>query len=170
MAKVKRKKGKGGYLFFKELGGAPERHELSRTASVLVEAGLVRGRVLDYGCGHGYDADALGWEAWDPQYRPAKPEGPYDTIVVNHVVNILTRGSRKDLFKKVEALLAEEGSVFISTPRNIPVEGKHGPRHRLQNYVVLDLPTVYRDEKQEIYQWKKGASLKDLTKEFEDQF
>lgn len=170
MAKVKRKKGKGGFVFFKEFGGAPERIALSKTASVLLEAGLIRGRVLDYGCGHGYDAEQQGWDAWDPYYRPQEPQGPYDTIVVNHVLNILTRASRKALYARVDALLAEGGHAYLSTARNIPVDGKHGPRHRLQNYVLLDLPSVYCDDTEEIYALARGTSFKDRTQEFEDQF
>lgn len=60
MAKVRLKKGKQGYAFFKELGGAPSRNALSRTARVHIEQKLVSGRVLDYGCGHGFDADDQG--------------------------------------------------------------------------------------------------------------
>jgi hypothetical protein len=33
--------------------------------------GLVRGRVLDCGCGHGFDADHFGWDAYDPFYLSA---------------------------------------------------------------------------------------------------
>jgi hypothetical protein len=79
LAKVKSKRGRAGYVFFKELGGAPRRIALSKTARVLAEAGLVRGQVLDHGCGLGFDAGRLGWEAYDPYYRPAAPAGPYDT-------------------------------------------------------------------------------------------
>lgn len=170
MAKVKRKKGKGGYQFFKELGGAPTRESLSKTATVLIEKGLIIGRVLDYGCGHGFDADHQGWEAYDPQYRPNELEGYFDTIIVNHVANILTRSSRKALFDHVESLLTEEGKAYISVPRNIPLKGKPGPRYRLQNYVILELPSLYADDKQEIYVVAKGNQIKDKTKEYEDQF
>ena len=101
MAKAKSKRGRGGYVFFKELGGAPDRKALSKTARVLIEGHLIRGRVLDYGCGLGFDADQQGWEAYDPYYRPGQPAGPYDTILVNHVASILTRASRAELFRAV---------------------------------------------------------------------
>jgi hypothetical protein len=83
MAKVKSNRGRAGYVFFKELGGAPDRKVLSKTARVLIDGKLIRGRVLDYGCGLGFDADQQGWEAYDPYYRPRKPTGIYDTIIVN---------------------------------------------------------------------------------------
>ena len=168
MAKVKSQRGRAGYVFFKELGGAPPRRALSKTARVLLERKLVRGRVLDYGCGHGYDADQLGWDAYDPYYRPVHPTGPYDTVIVNHVANILTRSSRQALFAAVNALLADGGSAFISVARNIPPAGKAGPRRRLQNYVVLVLPSVFADGEEEIYQLAKGAAFTDRTREYEE--
>ncbi len=168
MAKVKIKGGKGGYVFFKELGGAPDRKALSKTATVLLEQNLVRGRVLDYGCGHGHDADEEAWEAYDPYYRPTKPNGVYDTIIVNHVANILTKQSRADLFSQVNALLTEGGTAYISVARNIPQSGKHGPRRRLQNYVILTLPCIFEDGEEAIYSMAKNSEYEDRTREFEE--
>src|SRR5262245_7503028 len=132
MAKVKSKRGRAGYMFFKERGGAPDRKALSKTARVLIEGNLIRGRVLDYGCGLGFDADQNGWEAYDPYYRPDEPTGAYDTIIVNHVANILTQASRVMLLRTVNGLLAPGGAAYISVARNIPVAGKPGPRRRIQ--------------------------------------
>lgn len=168
VAKVKAKRGGRGYVFFKERGGAPDRKDLSKTARILIENNLVRGRVLDYGCGLGFDADRQGWEAYDPYYRPGQPTGPYDTIIVNHVANILTRNSREELFRAVNGLLAPSGSAFISVSRNIPVSGKPGPRRRIQNYVILTLPSIFSDDEEEIYQLTKDAAFEDRTREYED--
>ena len=168
VAKVKSMRGRGGYVFFKELGGAPDRKALSKTARVLIDGDLIRGRVLDYGCGLGFDADQQGWEAYDPYYRPGKPTGPYHTIVVNHVANILTRASRAELFHAVNVLLAPGATAFISVARNIPASGKAGPRRRIQNYVVLTLPWIFADEEEEIYVLAKDAVFEDRTREFEE--
>ncbi|MFO0952456.1 MAG: hypothetical protein U0835_15170 [Isosphaeraceae bacterium] len=167
MAKVKSKRGRGGFVFFKELGGAPERKTLSKTARVLLEQGLIRGRVLDYGCGLGFDADDRGWDAFDPYYRPTQPSGNYDTVVVNHVANILTRSSRAALLARVDALLTAGGAAFVSVARNIPVSGKAGARRRIQNYVVLTLPSVFADDEEEIYRLDCRAAYEDRTVEFE---
>src|SRR5262245_66557240 len=107
-------KGKRGFRFVKELGGAIQRETLSRTAQILVERGLVRGRVLDYGCGFGFDADHFGWEAYDPHYRQKPPEGVFDVVVCNHVANMLTRSSRRQLFVTLEGLLAQRGKAYVS--------------------------------------------------------
>ncbi len=167
MAHVKQKNGRGGYVFFKELGGAVGREALSTTARILIEADLIWGRVLDYGCGLGDDARLQGWDTYDPHYRPEKPMGLYDTIVVNHVANMLTQKSRRKLFEAVNALLAPEGSAYISVSRNIPASGKPGSRRRIQNYVVLTLPSVFTDTKEEIYALTKDSVYEDRTQEFE---
>ena len=167
MAKIKSKRGRAGYVYFKELGGAPARQGLSKTARTLLDAGLIRGRTLDYGCGLGFDAREQGWDAYDPYYRPVAPAGPYDTILVNHVANMLTRSSRQELFQAVNALLGPRGMAYVSVARNIPARGKAGLRRRIQNYVVLTLPSVFRDEEEEIYRLDKDAAFEDRTREFE---
>lgn len=168
MAKVKSKRGGARYVFFKERGGAPQRQALSKTARVLIEGNLIRGRILDYGCGLGFDADRQGWEAYDPYYRPDEPTGPYDTLIVNHVANILTRASREELFRSVNALLAPSGVAYVSASRNIPLSGKQGPRRRIQNYVIVTLPAIFADDEEEIYRLAKDAAFEDRTREFED--
>ena len=120
------------------------------------------------GCGLGFDADQHGWDAYDPYYRPGKPTGAYATIIVNHVANILTRASRAELLRTVNALLAPGGVAFISVARNIPASGKPGPRRRIQNYVVLTLPSVFADDEEEIYRLAKDAAFEDRTREFEE--
>ena len=48
------------------LGHAIRRPRPSRAAAYLVANDLLRGRVIDYGCGFGFDADHFGWESYDP--------------------------------------------------------------------------------------------------------
>lgn len=168
MAKVKRSRGKSGYVFFKELGGAPSRAALSKTARVLIDKELLKGRVLDFGCGQGFDAAQLGWDAFDPYYRNSPVAGPYDTIVVNHVANVLTRGSRTKLFENVRELLSDAGIAYVSVARNIPVGGKAGARRRIQNYVVLTAKSIFADDEEEIYAIPKNSQFEDRTKEFEE--
>jgi SAM-dependent methyltransferase len=161
-------KGKRGFRFIKELGGAIRRETVSTTARVLDDRDLLRGRILDYGCGYGFDADHFGWEAFDPHTRQKAPEGLFDTIVCNHVVNMLTRSSRQKLFQALVDLLTPRGKAYLSVSRKIPVTGKLAMRKRIQNYVVLTLPSVYRDEDLEIYRLEPGSAFEDLTQEFEE--
>lgn len=155
-----------GHRFVKELGGAFPRTEPSRTAQFLVQKHLIKGRTLDYGCGYGVDAKAFKWESYDPYYQQKLPPGPFDTIVCNLVANTLIRSSRLKLYKALEELLAENGKAYIAVARNIPQRGKCGPRHRIQNYVILTLPTAFSDKDLEVYVLAKGQVFEDKTKEF----
>jgi SAM-dependent methyltransferase len=161
-------KGKRGFRFIKELGGAIRRETISKTARFLQEQRLLRGRILDYGCGFGFDADHFGWEAYDPHYRQKLPDGLFDTIVCNHVANMLTRDSRRELFTAIQALLAPHGKAYLSVSRKIPRAGKIAMRKRIQNYVVLTLPSLFRDDDLEIYRLEAGSPFEDLTQEIED--
>src|SRR5262249_40957495 len=157
-----------GFRFIKELGGAIRRETVSKTARVLAERRLLRGRVLDYGCGFGFDADHFGWEGYDPHYRQKLPQGQFDTIVCNHVANMLTRASRQELFAVLKALLTARGKAYVSVSRKIPMCGKIAMRKRIQNYVVLTLPSLYRDGELEIYRLEGGNDFEDRTEEIED--
>jgi len=163
-------KGQRGFRFIKELGGAIRRETVSKTARFLEEHRLLRGRTLDYGCGFGFDADHFGWEAFDPHYRQKLPEGRFDTIVCNHVANMLTRDSRQELFGAIQALLAFQGKAYVSVSRKIPRTGKIAVRKRIQNYVVLTLPSLFRNDELEIYRLEAGSAFEDLTQEIEERY
>jgi SAM-dependent methyltransferase len=133
------------------------------SAQIVVDRDLVHGRVLDYGCGYGFDASHYGWEAYDPYYRPVPPEGPYDTILCTLVLNVLSRRKRADALNHIRELLAESGHAYLAVPRNVPRTGKLGIHHSLQNYVVLSLPSIYRDDMLEIYDLTKNVPVDDTT-------
>lgn len=145
-------------------GGAIKRTSPSKAAVLLSK--LVRGRTLDYGCGWGFDADYFKWESFDPYYRPRKLEGSYDTIVCISVINALSRNNRAKVIEKIQGLITESGTAYLAVPRDLPVTGKMGIHHSLQNYVVLTLPTVYSDASLEIYSLKKGSKFNDKTQEY----
>ena len=156
-----------GYRYIKELGGAIRRQTVSAAARWLVENGRVHGRVLDYGCGFGFDADHFGWEAFDPYYRQTIPQGSYDTILCNHVLNMLTRDSRSEAIASIQNYLAASGTAWLIVPRNIPPRGKVALRKRIQNYVVLDLPSVRSTDELEIYRLDRQTIVIDQTDEIE---
>ena len=164
MAKIKTKT---GYRFIKELGGAIRHQDPSFAASWLVENQPVKDPVLDFGCGHGYDADHFGWSGYDPYYRQQEPEGTFNTVICNRVLNMLTRESRQSAIESIRRFLSDDGIAWLVVPRNIPVIGKLGARKRIQNYVVLDLPSVYKDERLEIYQLTATGKVNDKTQEIE---
>jgi 2-polyprenyl-3-methyl-5-hydroxy-6-metoxy-1,4-benzoquinol methylase len=149
-------------------GGAIKRTKPSNAAQIIAKALdlSTSPRVLDFGCGHGFDADHFGWESYDPYYRPNKPQGSYDYILCIGVVNALTRNNRNKVITEIRNLLSENGTAFLAVPRNIPKTGKLGIHHSLQNYVVLTLPSLHCSDSLEIYMLKKASKFKDKTKEY----
>ena len=164
MAKIRNRR---GFRFIKELGGAVRRNAVSNGAQWLVAQRRIKGRTLDFGCGFGFDADFHGWDAFDPYYRPNEPTVGYDTIVCNHVLNMLTRESRRRAIEKIRQWLEPSGVAYLIVPRNIPETGKIGLRKRIQNYVLLTLPSVFADDKLEIYRLQPESEFDDVTDELE---
>jgi hypothetical protein len=148
------------------LGGAVKRTRPSRAAEILVAHGRAVGRVLDYGCGYGLDADTFDWDAYDPYYRPTQPTGPYDTVVCTLVLNALTRNNRAKVLTHIRELLGEHGRAYLGVARDLPRSGKLGMHHSLQNFVVLTLPSVYADSRLEIYELSRTAVFEDLTRDY----
>jgi hypothetical protein len=148
------------------MGTAVKRDRPSQAAAVLVGRGLIRGRVLDYGCGFGFDADHFGWESYDPFYRPTAPAGEFDTIVCTQVLNALSRNNRAKAIERIRGLLAADGVAYLGVARYVPLAGKMGVHHSLQNYVVLTLPSVFADAKLEIYRLGKDAAFEDRTTDY----
>jgi hypothetical protein len=80
---------------------------------------------------------------------------------------MLTRDSRKELYRALQALLAPQGKAYVSVSRKIPKAGKIALRKRIQNYVVLTLPSLFGDDEVEIYRLEAGSGFEDLTQEIE---
>lgn len=57
----------------------------------LAKMGLLKGKMLDYGCGRGYDADAFGMAKYDPFWFKCDDfcAGEFDTITCNYVLNVI---------------------------------------------------------------------------------
>ena len=80
---------------------------------------------------------------------------------------MLTRASRQELFRAIQTLLAPQGKAYLSVSRKIPRSGKIAMRKRIQNYVVLTLPSLFRDDELEIYRLEAGGDFEDRTQEIE---
>lgn len=73
---------------------AKERDKLSFPGRILLERGLLKGKVLDFGCGHGKDVETLRnqnvkIEGYDPHYFKNYPSEKFDTILCFYVLNVL---------------------------------------------------------------------------------
>jgi SAM-dependent methyltransferase len=111
----------------------------------LQQEGLIEGRVLDYGCGRGFDAGHYGFDAYDPNWRPRCVSGTYDTVTCIYVLNVVTGAVAADIILKVRRLLAPGGTAYIAVRRDIPRAGRKG-RGCYQRYVTLDAPAILLKE------------------------
>ena len=128
---------------------AIDRKRISAPARYLKRAGLLKGRVLDFGCGHGMDARALKCDRYDPHYYPWWPKHKYSTILVTYVLNVLPHEERMKIFEEVVKLANGHGChVYFTVRRDLKIESDS------QFIVTLDfMPTVVRQHGYEIYDW-----------------
>jgi hypothetical protein len=147
------------------LGGAIQRKTPSKASIIYKNLNILKGRILDYGCGYGLDAKVNNWESYDPYYNDVKLEGLFDTIVCTNVLSAVSSKIRIEIIENIRDLLKEDGCAYFAMPRNLPVKGKlSGYARRPQNYVVLTLESIYKDNKIEIYKFKKFSKFVDKTK------
>lgn len=82
------------------------------------------GRVLDYGCGRGKDAQRFALKKYDPHYFPAKPMGKFDTILCTYVLNVLPSDIERSLVvHTILHMLRPGGIAYFTVRRDIPKEG-----------------------------------------------
>ncbi len=124
------------------------RSRMSWPAAELMKTGLLVGRILDYGCGHGRDADELGpvCRRWDPHWSPRMPRGRFDTVLVTYVLNVLPIEEEAGILERVRTKLRPGGLAFITVRRDV---GKDGPTSTgtYQRNVELDLPVFLEVKK-----------------------
>lgn len=86
------------------------------------------GRVLDFGCGKGKDVEhltALGFDVtgYDPNHRPERPTGKFETILCTFVMNTRTKEVRDSILREIQGFMAPGGMAFISVRRDIKADG-----------------------------------------------
>jgi SAM-dependent methyltransferase len=86
----------------------------------------LKGKVLDFGGGKGYDylylkQNNIDAYYWDPNYifKKIKNECPFeensfDTITCTYVLNTLAKNERNEVIKHIQRLLTKNGKAYIS--------------------------------------------------------
>jgi 2-polyprenyl-3-methyl-5-hydroxy-6-metoxy-1,4-benzoquinol methylase len=103
---------------------AIKRYKPSKPMQELYQRGLLAGRCLDYGCGQGYDAAHYGTAKYDPYYANTMPDGQFDTITCNYVLNVIEHNT--DLIAVLEAIkskLTDNGIAYITVRTDIKRDG-----------------------------------------------
>lgn len=138
---------------------AMTRHKLSAPSRWIKEQGLLRGEVLDYGCGKGKDAKLLRCDKYDPYYFPSYPYGLYDTILCTYVLNTMPVRQREEVIKSVISLLTVGGRAFFTVRRDIKQDGTTSTG-TFQETVKLSedkFQLLTQDSKKAIYSYYKGG-------------
>lgn len=130
-----------------QLQHSPEKTAIKRTtastpAKYLNEKGFLKGDKLDFGCGHGKDAETFNMEKYDLVHHPIFPKKKYDTITAQYVLNVETKNKEKEILKEIQSLLKKNGQAFITVRRDLKQEGLT-TKGTYQRNVILDLPVVY---------------------------
>ena len=134
----------------------------------LIKFKLVKGRVLDFGCGLGKDVsflkslniDAAGY---DPYYSPTYPEGKFDTILCLYVLNILLPEEQAHVLMAISEMLKPSGTAYFAVRRDIKHNGfRIHLKHKCPVYqcnVVLPFKSIIKTPHCEIYEYKHYNQL-----------
>ena len=141
---------------------AIEREDLSFPAKYLLKQNLIKGKILDFGCGFGSDVTLLekkGFDiiGYDPFYFPQYPQNKFDTILCLYVLNVLFSNKQSEVIMEVSRLLKQGGKAYFAVRRDLKKEGfrEHyvHKKYTYQCYVELPFNSIYRDDRCEIYQY-----------------
>ena len=142
---------------------AKERKYLSYPSKWLLSQGLLKGSILDYGCGFGTDVSELGHKGfsiigYDPHYFPDRVEGKYDTVLCHYVLNVLEPLDQTDVLMEVSRYLKDIGTAYFTVRRDVKYQGfRTHKKHLKKTYqcqVKLPFESVFKNEFCEIYRYQ----------------
>lgn len=142
---------------------AKEREKLSFPARQLLEQNRLKGKVLDFGCGHGTDVEFLqekGIEiqGYDPHYFNQYPSGKFDTIICIYVLNVLLPTQQSQVIIEISELLKPGGTAYFTVRRDVRYEGYRTHKiHKKQTFqcnVELTFNSIFKNDFTEIYAYQ----------------
>jgi ATP adenylyltransferase len=148
---------------------AKERNSLSFPARIVLKNNLLKGDVLDFGCGFGTDMKILkekGFkvDGYDKHYFSEFPQKKYDTILCFYVLNVLLPEEQTKVLIDLSKLLKPTGRAYIAVRRDVKYEGFRMHKiHKRQTYqcnVVLNSKSIYKNDSCEIYEYQHFNQLK----------
>jgi hypothetical protein len=124
---------------------AMSRNKPSAPMVRLKAAGRLVGRVLDYGCGKGYDASHFGTHYYDPHFAPVMPHGTFDTITCNFVLNVVEcPEAREAIVQDVLSRLNDGGRAYFTVRTDKKRLNGYTSTGSWQGHIVLNMPIVSR--------------------------
>lgn len=147
---------------------AIKRTDLSVPTRYLLQHELLKGKILDFGCGFGFDTDELkrqGYDitGYDYYYRPDFPKGKFDTIICNYVLNVLEPYAQAEVLMNVANLLSPKGTAYFAVRRDLTEEGfRLHAIHKQYTYqcnVKLPYKSLIANASYELYQYNHFNKL-----------
>lgn len=124
---------------------------------------LIRGTVLDFGCGLGADVRFLRERGvdvtgYDPHYAPDYPQEQFDTILCTYVLNVLLPEEQAHVLMAVAERLKPTGRAYFTVRRDVARGGfRWHVMHKCNVYqcnVALPYASVLRTKHCEIYEYR----------------
>lgn len=120
---------------------AIRRTRISTPMAYLKDQGKLTGKVLDFGCGRGFDCDTLGFDGYDPNFRPKYPAKRYDTITCVYVLNVIeSRAERLKVLSELASLLKPKGVAYIAVRNDRSSLKGRTSSGTWQGFINLPLP------------------------------
>jgi len=148
---------------------AIDRAKLSFPTRFLMNEELLVGRILDFGCGFGFDTDHLNNQGfdiigYDNYYRTSYPKERFDTIICNYVLNVLEPNEQAEVLMSVSELLKPTGKAYFAVRRDLKYEGFRmhyiHKKHTYQTNVVLPYKSLFLNGSCEIYEYQHYNQIK----------
>jgi len=142
---------------------AIERTAMSFPTRWLKQNNLLKGEILDFGCGYGIDTDQLKEQGfnivgYDNHFRPDYPIKRFDTIICNYVLNVLEPNEQAEVLMSISELLKPTGKAYFAVRRDLKSEGfRTHYVHKLPTYqsnVILPYKSMFTNENCEIYEYQ----------------
>ena len=115
----------------------------------------------------GFDANHFKMDSYDPHYAPQEPEGLFDTITCNYVLNVVEETQAHDLLVKIGNLLNIKGTAYITVRRDIKKEG-FTSKGTYQRNVKLPLDILKETSSYCTYILTKEETKISLSRKMED--
>jgi diadenosine tetraphosphate (Ap4A) HIT family hydrolase len=150
---------------------AKERDSLSFPAKYVLNQKLLKGDILDFGCGYGKDVELLKAKGfcisgYDPHYFPEYPTQKFDTIICFYVLNVLLSEEQAKVLMQLSQLVKPKGSVYLAVRRDVHYEGFRTHKiHQKKTYqcnVVLNSKSIFKNQSCEIYEYRHFNQLKHI--------
>jgi len=150
---------------------AKERDKLSFPMNWLKRNNLLKGKILDFGCGFGTDADILNKSGFDVNkydkfYFKKFPKEKFETITCIYVLNVVDVWEQSEILMSISNLLEPNGKAYLVVRRDIKKEGYRThfvhKKPTYQTNVVLPFKSILKNDFTEIYEYQHFQNRKDI--------